>query len=235
MTTESHKRNVVLVGCHGAGKTSFVEAALFNCKILHNIHVPKHGEPVFLDKDPEEQKRQMSIQSQVYTMEWKKNQITFIDTPGYNNFLVDTQNSILAADGAVLVVNPVRETREPSFRYWEMIDKAELPRLIFVNRMDKEKANFDETIMDLQQDLDINPVCVEIPIGAEDTFSGVVNLIKMKASVSKDGSDKTQETDIPAELQKAAQDMRVRYCRTGQSRSGAQGLSRFSAPVPPSP
>src|SRR5688572_23220814 len=183
-------RNVVLVAHGGAGKTSLAEAILFDAKAVTRLGLAG-TDSSNLDYEPEEIKRQGTIQTSVAYVEWQKKKINLIDTPGDQNFLVDTRVAMqVAADAAVVVVPCVDGVQVVTEKVWQFAEELNLPRVIFVNKMDRERADFDTALADIKKSLSEKASALQIPIGKEAGFEGVVDLMSMKAwRFSEDGRE----------------------------------------------
>lgn len=193
-------RNVALIAHGGSGKTSLAEAMLFNGKSTTRLGKVDDGTSSF-DFEPEEIKRRSTLSTAFHHAKWKKNKINILDTPGDDNFLSDTKFSLDAADGTVVVISAISGVKVGTEKVWNFADERKLPRIIFINKMDRERADFYKVIDEISEGLEIKPTPVFLPIGAEDKFSGVVDLIKMKAyTYELDGSGKFEKQDIPAEM-----------------------------------
>lgn len=204
----SNIRNFSIVGHHGAGKTLLTEALLFKARALDTFSA-MGNRPCSLDEDPEEKGREMTLSPQIYNFSTNDCEINLIDTPGYINFLADTRYCLMASDAAILMVSAISGVKETSMEFWEALEEFELPRFIFVNKMDREKANFVNAISSIEQDLGIHPVCLTIPMGAEHNFNGVIDLLHMKAlKYSTEKNGKFQEIEIPAEYAEEAKSYR---------------------------
>ena len=193
-------RNVALVAHVGSGKTSLAEAVLFNGKALSQMGRVDNGTSA-MDFEPEEISRKITINTAVHHCTWKKHDITIIDTPGDDNFLSDTRAALQAADGMVVVIDATAGVKVGTEKVWAFGDEQNLPRSIFINKMDRERADFYKVLDEISNNFDVRATPVFLPIGAEDKFEGLVDLIKMKAVVSsKDGSGKFSEQEIPADM-----------------------------------
>ena len=194
-------RNVALVAHVGSGKTSLAEAMLFNGKSTNRLGKVDEGSSN-MDFEPEEIKRKITIGTSFHHCNWKKHVITLIDTPGDDNFLSDTRASLQAADGVILVVDATAGVKVGTEKVWAFTEEQSLPRLVFVNKMDRERVDFFGAVQQINDTFGVKATPVFLPIGEEDQFKGLVDLIKMKAYVySKDGSGKFDEADIPADLE----------------------------------
>ncbi len=201
-------RNIGLVGHVGCGKTSLAEAMLFNGKATSRLGKVDDGTSN-LDFEPEEIKRKITLSTAFHHCTWNKHTINLIDTPGDDNFLTDTKFSLKAADGVVVVIDATSGVKVGTEKVWGFADEEDLPRMIFVNRMDRERADFDGVVEQINTGFEKNATPVLLPIGAEDAFRGVVDLIRMKAYVyEKDGSGKVKEEDPPADMADAIAELR---------------------------
>lgn len=199
MTTDkiSNIRNVSIVAHHGAGKTLMTEALLFNAKVLKTFSA-MGDKPCPLDEDPEEKQRGMTLTPQVYTFTHHQQEINIIDTPGYTNFLADVRYCLMASDAAILIVSALSGVKETSLEFWEALKECNMPTLIFVNKMDREKANFTNSLASIEKSFGIKPICFNIPIGAEHELTGVIDIVSMKArKYAPDKSGKFKEEEIP--------------------------------------
>lgn len=194
-------RNIAFIGHGSSGKTSLTSAILFDAGVTSRLTKVDKGNTV-TDYDPEEIERKISINSAPCFVEWKDNKINIIDTPGYSSFLWDTRASLRAVDSALVVVCGVSGVEVGTEKVWEMLEELKLPRMIVVNKLDRENSSFNRTVDEIQQFFGRQAIPVQIPLGEEKNFSGVVDLLKKKAYVfEKDESGKYQETEIPANLQ----------------------------------
>jgi elongation factor G len=193
-------RNIAFVGHGSSGKTSLTAAILFAGGVTSRLTKVDKGNTV-TDYDPEEIERKISINSAPCFLEWKDHKVNIIDTPGYSSFLWDTRASLRAVDSALLLVCGVAGVEVGTEKVWEMMEELGLPRMIVVNKLDRENASFSRTVNEIQQFFGRQAIPVQIPIGEEKNFTGVVDLIKKKAYLfEKDESGKFQETEVPAEL-----------------------------------
>ena len=192
-------RNIALVAHSGAGKTSLAEAMLYDSKVLKRLGRVEDGNTA-MDFEPEELKRTSSISSSFHQYNWKKHLITIIDTPGDQNFFSDTRSCLQAADGALVVVDAVDGVKVQTEQAWEFTSEFNLPRVIFVNKLDRERANFDRVFQEISGLFQPKPIILQLPIGAENDFRGVVDLISGKAFVyAEDG--KAKEGEVPSDIQ----------------------------------
>jgi elongation factor G len=192
-------RNIALVAHGGAGKTSLAEVVLFNAGVTNRHGRVEDGNTV-MDFEPEELKRQSSISSSFAQVAWKKHTISIIDTPGDQNFFSDAKQCLQAADTAVVVVDAVDGIKVQSEKAWEFLEENNQPSLIFINKLDRERADFQRAFDDIQGSFESpKPIIVQLPIGKEDNLSGIVDLVAMKA-YTYDGNGVGTATDIPADM-----------------------------------
>ena len=201
-------RNVALVGHRGSGKTSLNEALLFEAEATNRLGAVADGTTVS-DSAPDEKARAMSIAASLGSFEWAGCKINLIDTPGEPSFVADALCALRVCESAVFVVNGVMGVEVATQRLWERADALGLSRLLFVNMLDRERADFFRTLDSLKQAFGAHVVATEIPIGTEHDMRGVIDLVDMKA-FAYDGTnrDNCQEIEIPDELRPQAQEYR---------------------------
>lgn len=197
-------RNVVLVGHGSVGKTSLAEAALYESGATTRLGTIQDQNTVS-DYDEDEHKRKFSLNLAIVPVEWEGRKINIIDTPGYADFISEVICGANAADMALVVVDAVSGPEVGTDRTWNITDRLGLPRMIVVNRMDRENANFDQVLQQLQQRWGHKVMPMQLPIGAHDTFKGIVDLLHMKAYVGENA----KEADIPADLIDHATELRA--------------------------
>ena len=192
-------RNLAVVGHGGTGKTSLCESLLFVSGKSERLGRVDDSTSC-MDFEPEEQKRRVSISSAANFVEWEKHKINFIDTPGDSNFAFDIKCSMSVVENAVIIVDAVGGVEFQTQKVWELADEFKLPRIIFINRMDRERSNFTTALESIKSKFKrkVTPVC--LPIGAEDKFNGIVDLIGMKAYLFSDNKGIGKAVDIPAEM-----------------------------------
>lgn len=201
-------RNVGLIGHKASGKTSIAEAALWSAKVSNRLGSTS-GETSGLDFEPEEQKRGMSTSVSLAQLPWKKTKLTLIDTPGDGNFLKDTRVALQAMDGVVLVVSAKDGVEPMTDRVYAWACDRGLRRAVFISKVDAENASFEKALADIKENLSSDCTAVQIPIGKEAGFSGVVDLLSQKAYMFEDGdTGGVKEVDIPAEMADAAEEAR---------------------------
>ncbi len=191
-------RNVALLGHGGSGKTSLAEAVLFSVEATSRLGRIEDGNTVS-DYDPEEIRRHISINTSILPCETERVKINLLDAPGYADFVGDVQATIRVADGAVVVVDAVSGVEVGTELHWEYADERNLPRLVYVNKTDRDNASFSRTVENIRETFAANVVPIHLPIGKEAAFEGIVDVVRKRAQMG-DGS----ESDIPAELQAEA-------------------------------
>jgi elongation factor G len=200
-------RNIGILGQGGSGKTSLAEAMLFAAGVTQRLGRVQDGTSVF-DHEPEEIKHHVSIVTAFHSLTWKKHSFYVADTPGYAAFLADSINCLRGFGGAVLVLNPSVGLRVESERLWAKANEYRIARLLFINKMDHEQANVEERIDSILEGLEAKGLYLQIPIGVEAEFKGVVDLLSMKAYCYEGDTGKFAESAMPADLKTAADEMR---------------------------
>lgn len=195
-------RNVVLVGHSGAGKTTLAEALLYRAGTIDRLGRVEDGNTVF-DYDPEEHKRGISLSMSYAPFEWTEHKINLIDTPGYADFIGDLYGAMRVADLAVFVVSAVEGVEVGTERAWRLAERLRLPRMIFINKLDKERASFDRTLDQLRERFGAGIAPIELPIGEETNFHGIADLFTDKAYLYDSG--KGVEAEIPDEMEEREQ------------------------------
>ena len=194
-------RDVIIMSQSGAGKTSLGEAFLFNAKATTRLGKVLDGNTV-LDFEPEEVKRQSSIFSALHNFKWKNTGVIMLDTPGDTNFTSEVILGLKSCDNALFVIDAIDSIKPYSENLWRMASAERLTRTCFVSKMDRERANFEQVLTDIAEVFEIKPLPMTLPIGAEDSFAGVVDVLKKKAFLfEKDGSGSFKEAPVPANMQ----------------------------------
>ncbi|HEU4976835.1 MAG TPA: elongation factor G [Baekduia sp.] len=203
-------RNVALVGHRGSGKTSLFEALLFQAGATNRLGSVADGTSIS-DADPDERARGMSINAALNSFEWDDRRINLLDTPGEPSFVADALGSLRVCESAIFVVNAVMGAEVQAVRLWERAQELDLARMLFVNMLDRERADFFRTLDSLKTAFGPHVVAVEIPIGTEHEVRGVIDLVDMKA-YEYDGPtrDNCREIPIPDELRAQAEEYRER-------------------------
>lgn len=197
-------RNVSLVGHSGSGKTQLISALLFDTGAVNRLGRVDEGTTV-TDYDEEAIARKHTLSAGVAYAEWNKHKINFIDTPGMANFLSDARAALRVSDATLVVVDAVAGVEVSTEKVWAVAEELGIPRLVLLNRLDRERASLDRSLESLRSVFGRAIVPVQLPIGNEKTFKGVVDLVGMKAyTFAQDGSGKMTEGEVPADLTQAA-------------------------------
>ena len=197
-------RNVALVGHGHTGKTQLISALLYTAGMVNRLGKVDDGTSV-TDYDEEEIQRKFSISASLAYAEWGKVKVNFIDTPGYNIFLHETEGALIAAESALLLVHAVSGIEVQTEKTWGFCEMLNLPRAFVVNQMDRDRAGFGRTLEALQKSFGRTAIPVQLPIGEEKNFRGVVDLVRMKAhTYEAGGNGKAKEGEIPADLAETA-------------------------------
>jgi elongation factor G len=209
MPTEPGKiRNVAVTGHRGTGKTSLVEAMLFQAGAVNRLGTVESGTTTS-DWDEDEQRRQMSLASSVCHLDWQDRKINLIDTPGDAGFSGDTVAALRVVEGALVVASAVMGVEVQTSRVWERAEGLELPRVVFVNMLDRERADFYRALEQFRTQLSERCVAVHLPIGSEHELTGIVDLLHMCAYESADGGREGGPGEIPEELHDTVEQYRT--------------------------
>ena len=204
-------RNVALVGHRGSGKTSLHEALLFEAGAVNRLGSVVEGTTVS-DSDPDEKARQMSISAALSSFDWQDRKVNLIDTPGDSSFIADALGALRVCESAVFVVNAVMGVEVHTSRLWQRAAELDLARLLFVNMLDRERADFFRTLDSLKSAFGQHVVATEIPIGSEHEVAGVIDLVDMKAYSYENAPAPTRENcseiPIPDEIRPQAEEYR---------------------------
>ena len=201
--TSEQIRNVAFCGHGRSGKTTLLEAALFDSGATTRLGNVDQGTSV-LDFEPEENKRKMSISAALAAVEWKNFKINAIDVPGFPDFVAEMHGALAAADSAVIVVSASAGVEVETEKAWALAENLNLPRAFFISKMDREHADFEKVLADLRNKFGNSVVPVQVPVGKEDSFKGVVDLIKAFSKVAND-----DEQIDAAEVADEVEDMRL--------------------------
>jgi elongation factor G len=196
--TAEHIRNVALISHVGAGKTALVDAALYDSGAVTRQGKVDEGNSV-ADNDPDELKRRMTLNAKVLPVEWKNTKINFIDSPGYADFVGEVKAALRVADAALVVVTADKGVEVGTELTWQYADERKLPRMVLVNKLDRENTSFDQALESLRKQFGLKVVPLQLPIGEQSGFRGVVDLVTQKG-YTFEGGNKVQEVPIPAEL-----------------------------------
>ncbi|MDY6862643.1 MAG: GTP-binding protein, partial [Thermodesulfobacteriota bacterium] len=201
-------RNVILIGHGKSGKTSLAEAMLFNAGVVKRLGRVDDGTSL-MDYEPEEIKRKITISSSFHNIKWNKTKINIIDTPGDNNFIADTFNSLQVVEEAIIVIDAVSGVEVVTEKCWNKTKAINLPVMLFISKMDRERADFYKVLVEIKETMEITPTPLQIPIGSEADFKGIIDLLKMKAFVfADDKSGKCKEENIPDALKESSEKYR---------------------------
>ncbi|MCL2495992.1 MAG: elongation factor G [Clostridiales bacterium] len=201
----THIRNVGIVAHQGAGKTSLAEALIFNTGVISRLGKVDDGNTVS-DYHPEELKRKSTVNTSLLACEWRDHKINVLDVPGFSDFFGEVSSTLRVADSLIMVLDAVAGVEVSTEIIWELADEKKIPLIAFVNRMDRENADFFRVYESMSSELTRQIVPVQIPIGKESSFSGMVDLIAMKAYKYENG--KATEIPVPAELTDEAEHYR---------------------------
>lgn len=191
-------RNLILLGHGGSGKTTLAEAMLYSAKAIERFGKVDDGNST-MDHDPEEIKRKISISTSIAPLEYKEDKVNIIDTPGFFDFVGEVKGAVRAADVACIVVCAVSGVEVGTDKAWGYADEQNLPRVFFINKMDRENANFDKVLTDLRDKYGKNVIPIRIPVGAAETFQGVIDILEHKMYLLEGG--KIVIKPIPAEYE----------------------------------
>ncbi|MCL4368253.1 MAG: elongation factor G [Actinobacteria bacterium] len=198
-------RNIGLFSHGGTGKTSLAEAMLYNAGVINRLGEVEDGTTVS-DYEPEETKRHISIQLALTPLEWKDTKLNIVDTPGYADFVGEVREAVRVVDGALILVSAVSGIEVGTDQMWRYADEYHLPRAVFINVMDRENADFLRTLGQLRERYGTGVVPIQLPIGAQESFRGLVDLVANKALLF--GAGGLQEAAVPAEVQSEADSWR---------------------------
>jgi len=197
-------RNIALVGHSGSGKTQLASAILFDTGMVNRLGMVDDGTTA-TDFDEEEIERKHTLSASIAFAEWDKVKVNLIDTPGIANFVSDTRAAMRVVDAAVVVVDAVAGVEVQTEKVWSIADELALPRLIVLNRLDRDRASLDRSLASLRESFGREVVPIQLPIGEEKSFSGIVDIVAMKATTfATDGSGRPTDAEIPAEMTDAA-------------------------------
>jgi elongation factor G len=197
-------RNVGLVGHGNSGKTSLAAGLLYTSGATNRLTRVDEGNTI-TDFDDDEIQRKITISTAVAATEWNKRKINLIDTPGFNIFINDTKASLIAADGAFVIVDGVAGVEVQTEKVWSFDDEFHLPRAVIINKLDRERSSFERTLESIHEFFGRPCVPIHLPIGSERDFKGVVDVVRMKSyTYTLDGDGKGKEGEIPADMAEAA-------------------------------
>ena len=197
--TAEHIRNVALISHVGSGKTSLIDAALYDSGAVTRQGKVDEGSSIG-DHDPDELKRSMTLHAKPLPIEWKNTKINFLDTPGYADFVGEVKAALRVADAALVVVTAEKGVEVGTEITWKYADERNLPRMVLVNKLDRENTSFDQALESLRKQFGLKVVPLQLPIGEQSGFKGIIDLVSQKA-YTFEGGNKVQTVAIPAELQ----------------------------------
>ncbi len=201
-------RNIGIVAHIDAGKTTTTERILFYTGRVHRIGEVDEGSAT-MDWMIQERERGITITSAATTCVWRTHRINIIDTPGHVDFTVEVERSLRVLDGAIIILSAVEGVQPQSETVWRQADRYRVPRILYVNKMDRTGADFLRTVVMVRERLGAKAIPIQLPIGAEDNFQGIIDLIRMKSIIYLDDlGTRSDETDIPASLRELAEEWR---------------------------
>ncbi|HIE28431.1 TPA: elongation factor G [Candidatus Poribacteria bacterium] len=207
-------RNIGIISHAGAGKTSLIEAMLYDAGVIERMGRVNDGNTV-ADYDEEDKQRQTTVIAKICIAEWNGHKINIIDTPGAEDFYGDLESALRVVDSLIVVVDATTGVEGGTEKVWQVADKYELPRMIFVNKMDEEQASFEKAVASIKEILDAKTVLLQFPIGRKANFAGVVDLVKSKALKPTDETGKDLiEDEIPDDLQDQVEEHRMELIET---------------------
>src|SRR5438105_4957749 len=209
MIEQGKIRNVGVVGHRGTGKTSLVEAMLFQTGAINRLGTVEAGTTV-TDWDEDEQRRQMSLAASLANLEWQGRKINLIDTPGDSGFQADTITSLRVVEGALVVASAVMGVEVNTARVWARSEELELSRVVFVNMLDRERADFYRVLASVQEQLSDRCIAIQLPIGSEHELKGVVDLLHNCAYLDPSGGREGDPVAIPDELAATVEEYRTK-------------------------
>ncbi|MGL4774324.1 MAG: elongation factor G [Clostridium sp.] len=197
--TIKNLRNIGIVGHSGTGKTSLTESLLYYTKTIDRLGKVEDGTTVS-DFDAEEKKRNISLSVSIAPMEWNNTKINVVDIPGYFDFMGESIQGMRAVDVATIVVCGVSGVQVGTEKAWDYCNKIKLPRTFFINKLDRENSSFDKTLAQLKDEFGISVVPIQYPIGSEEGFKGVINVISKRARIHNSKTNSMEEAEIPSDL-----------------------------------
>jgi elongation factor G len=207
-------RNIGIISHAGAGKTSLVEAMLYDAGMIDKLGRVDDKNTV-ADYDEEDKERETTVTAKICIAEWNGHKINIIDTPGAADFYGDLESALRVVDAVIVLVDATTGVEGGTEKVWQVADKYELPRIVFVNKMDEEQASFEKTVDSIEKILKAKTVLLQLPIGSEENFAGVVDLVESKALKPTDETGKeVTEEGIPDDLQDQVEEYRMELVET---------------------
>ncbi|KZL93139.1 elongation factor G [Clostridium magnum] len=197
--TTKNLRNMGIIGHSGSGKTTLTEAILYYAKATDRFGKIEEGNTIS-DYDAEERKRKISISTSISPCEWKNVKINLVDIPGYFDFVGETFQGLRATDIAMIVVSGISGIQVGTEKAWHYVNEYKLPKALYVNKLDRENSDFDKILQSLKEKFGMSVVPVQYPIGSENNFKGVINVISRKARIFDEKNQRMIESEIPDEL-----------------------------------
>lgn len=201
-------RNVGIIAHGSSGKTTLTEALLFSSGAVSRLGRVDDGSAT-TDFEPEEVKRKVTISAALAPCEWRDHKINFIDTPGYADFVADVKGCLRAVDSALVVLCAASGVEVETEKVWRYADELNIPRLAFINKIDRENADFDSVVNAMKERLSAHVVPIQLPIGAEDSFKGIIDLVQMKAFIPNGNGLQYSESEVPSDMLERAQEARL--------------------------
>jgi elongation factor G len=198
-------RNIAVIAHGGAGKTTLAEAMLFDSGSIDRLGNVQDGTTT-TDFEPEEIDRKITVNSSVAFCDWNNYRINVIDTPGFINFVEDARGCLRVVDGAVVIISALSGVKAETQKIWNYASDFEIPKVVFVNKMDKNMANFLMAVGEVEKSFEVEAIPLQLPIGSGESFKGIVDLIKMRAFQFNNG--KAEETDIPSNMMSEVEEYR---------------------------
>ncbi|WP_368489124.1 elongation factor G [Clostridium sp. BJN0013] len=192
-------RNIGIIGHSGSGKTTLTEAILYHTKTIDRLGKIEDGNTTS-DYEPEEKKRQISVSTSIASCKWKDVKINLVDMPGYFDFIGETFQGLRAVDLAIIVVSGVSGIQVGTEKSWDYVNKEELPRAFYINKLDRENSDFDKVLTDLKEKFGLSVVPIQYPVGKENNFKGIVNVISRRAKIFDEKSKTMKDVDIPEDI-----------------------------------
>lgn len=200
----SKLRNVALLGHGNSGKTSLSEAMLFDTGTISRLGKVDEGNTTS-DFDPEEQRRKISVNTSILPMDWEGHRVTILDTPGYTDFVGEVRSAVRVVEGAVVLLDAVAGVEVGTELVWQHASDYKLPRIVFVNKMDRENADFQKAVASLTEVLGVRPAIMQLPIGSQANFKGVVDLVTRAAYIGP----KAEKAAIPPDMASQVEEART--------------------------
>ncbi|MEA1911321.1 MAG: GTP-binding protein, partial [Spirochaetota bacterium] len=207
--TTADIRNISLVGHGSTGKTSLLEQMLFIGGVIPKAELPDSGKSVS-DHTDEEIGRKISIHTSLASLEWNDKQLNILDTPGVADFVGEVVCAYRATESSIMMVDAVDGVQIETIKLWRRLNKRRMPRIVFINKLDKDRASFDSVFDDLNEKFEKTFVPVTIPIGEGKEYKGIINLIENKAYLVHESTGKDHPVEIPADMHDTVEEYRLK-------------------------